>query len=300
MAIVVGMLLPGMNALPAQAQDPAVDYLYNQINALRASVGVPPYAYNAQLALAAQWHSEDMAATGSISHTGSDGSSVQSRVLAAGYPAGSGGVIAGENIYAGMGGPENAYNWWLNSPVHYRGMTSTYYTEIGIGVAHGANGWTYYTLVFGSRPEGAVGGPPQPPPPPPVQPPPPTAPPAPAVPPTVVPPTPIPPTDTPVATPTPSMTNTPWPTVNRQTFTPRPSPTLTAGTPIVQATVTAAESGTPLPTPTLRPSPAVTDVPVDEAAGLETPPVVWFAVLCVMLVGVLSSGAGALALWRRR
>jgi uncharacterized protein YkwD len=68
---------------PAGAQDPAGDLLA-LINNARLSQGLPPYVISGELAAAAQRHSDDMAATGQVSHTGSDGSSDVQRVLDAG------------------------------------------------------------------------------------------------------------------------------------------------------------------------------------------------------------------------
>ncbi|BFO16964.1 hypothetical protein SHKM778_33520 [Streptomyces sp. KM77-8] len=45
------------------------------VNAERGKVGCSPVKVNSTLTKAAQDHSEDMAATGTMSHTGSDGSS---------------------------------------------------------------------------------------------------------------------------------------------------------------------------------------------------------------------------------
>ncbi len=149
LALLLALLVGG---LPLRAQGLAA-YLFEQINALRQSVGLPPYLYNVHLATAAQAHSDDMAAQQYVTHQGSDGLTARERALAAGYPAGG---VASENIYGGMGGPESAFNWWLESPVHYEQLTATYFAEIGIGVATGGDGWAYYTLVFGMPP----GGPP--------------------------------------------------------------------------------------------------------------------------------------------
>lgn len=309
--IVLAVLLPtGDSAV--YAQDPAVtDYLLNRINALRASVGVPPYGFNAQLAAAAQRQSNDQAAMAYVTHTGADGSNVRQRVLAAGYPAGPGGVIASENIYGGFGGSEEAFNWWLNSGLHYRGMTSTRYNEIGIGVAVDGNGVNYYTLVFGARPAGAspvvevpVETLPESPPTeavPAVQP---TQPP-PVIHPTRVPPTRIPPSDTPSISATPTPTSTSWPTLDRRTPTTRPTlsptalPTLTpTPSPTGEATPTRAAF---VPTQlSLAASAAPTQLLAEGNPSSSLEPVILIAALCVMLVGGIVIGAGSWFWWQGR
>jgi len=133
------------NSLPAQAQDAASDLL-GRINGLRASLGLAGYTLNGSLSAAALNQAQWMATTGQISHTQSDGSTPSSRAAAAGYS----GRWVSENIYGGgLAGVGDAWNFWLNSSLHYRGMTNPNYQEIGIATA--AGGWGQsFVLVFGS------------------------------------------------------------------------------------------------------------------------------------------------------
>lgn len=117
------------------------------INNARAEAGLPQLSVNAQLTVAAQGHSIDMACHGLLSHTGSDGSSVHDRVAAAGYyPSRS-----SEIIY-GSGYPQTAFEWWMNDQVHRDEILSPYVTEMGIGYAYnaGAAHGGYYTVDFAS------------------------------------------------------------------------------------------------------------------------------------------------------
>src|SRR5688572_30621263 len=78
--------------------------LVNAVNALRTSYGLAPYSISPILMFTAQSHAEFMASTGDVSHTGSGGSNLKDRLLAAGYPlAGdlSLGGFASENITSG-------------------------------------------------------------------------------------------------------------------------------------------------------------------------------------------------------
>ena len=129
----------------AQAQD-AVGDLLGRINALRASVGVAPYSLNGALAAAAQSQAQWMADTGSVSHTRPDGSGPRTRALNAGYPSSD----VSENIYGGSNaGVGDAWGFWVNSDIHYRGLVNNRYREIGIGI--GRSSWgTTYVLVFGN------------------------------------------------------------------------------------------------------------------------------------------------------
>lgn len=142
MSFVVALVL--LVASPARANEQGE--LLDRVNTLRAGVGVHPYTMNGALTAAAQNHADWMVATGIYSHTQSDGSSPVTRARAAGYPS----RWVSENYYMGqMASVGVAMDFWINSPVHYRGMTNNQYYEIGIASARG-NGLTAYVLVFGN------------------------------------------------------------------------------------------------------------------------------------------------------
>ena len=104
------------------------------------------------LTTAAQRHSDDMARTGNIDHTGSDGSTIDSRIREAGYGHWRTFGLWGENIYGGqLANVDAAWDFWINSQVHRANILKPRYREIGIGVGRSDKG-TYYTLNFGSQP----------------------------------------------------------------------------------------------------------------------------------------------------
>lgn len=117
------------------------------INNARAENGLPALTVNAALNAAAQGHAIDMACHNLLSHTGSDGSSVNERVVAAGYSP----SRSSEIIY-GSGYPQTAFNWWMNDQVHRNEILSPYVTEMGIGYAYNADTayGSYYTVDFAS------------------------------------------------------------------------------------------------------------------------------------------------------
>lgn len=134
-------------SLPMQAQDD----LLARINGLRASLGLPAYNTNGALAGAASQHARWMVDTSQVSHIQSDGSSPRDRARANGYAS----SWVSENIYMGTSASiDSAWNFWVNSPIHYAGLTSPNYDEIGIGTANGAGG-NAFVLVFGNS-SGAV------------------------------------------------------------------------------------------------------------------------------------------------
>lgn len=141
---------------PVQAQSTDVYALIDAVNALRAEYGLPPYSVNASLVSAAQSHSEWAASVGYHSHAGPDGSRPRDRAIRAGYGGGAT-VYVSENIYWSSGNPSiaSAVGWWRNSPIHFEGMTSTFYQEIGAGIAF-SGGSGYFTLLFGNQSGGAA------------------------------------------------------------------------------------------------------------------------------------------------
>jgi uncharacterized protein YkwD len=118
------------------------------LNAYRARNSLPPFTVNARLAQAAQRHANDIACNKLYSHTGSDNSTIQSRIADTGYTAKS----SSENIngnYPPLDG-QGVVDWWVNDrgdPRHGQNLLSTTYKEIGVGYAFFDN-YGFYALVF--------------------------------------------------------------------------------------------------------------------------------------------------------
>jgi len=158
-AILLCLLIAGLSlpVAPSSAQayteplqdSAAIFEILSGINAARIANGLTPYALNPLLTQAAQVQSEYQRDTGQVTHDGAGGTRALDRVLATGYPA----SRANENIYAGMGGPQQAVNWWLGSTAgHVQNILHEYMREVGIGVAPSSDGLTYYTVVFSAQP----------------------------------------------------------------------------------------------------------------------------------------------------
>lgn len=130
---------------PTPMPNPRLDVvveLVNRTNALRAENGLPPYKLNDLLNASARRHSDDMASTGRIDHTGADGSTAKQRVLDTGYPA----QLVGENIYGGQVTVDDAWNYWVNDPPHRAVLLNAQYVDIGISVVKGKGGWYFFTM----------------------------------------------------------------------------------------------------------------------------------------------------------
>lgn len=108
-------------------------------NQVRAKYRLRPLRFNCRLYNAAQRHTIDMVNSNRISHRGSDGSSVGSRVKRSGYKF----SAVAENVAQGQRTPSQVVNSWMNSPGHRRNILNPQYTDIGVGYAN-----NYWTQVF--------------------------------------------------------------------------------------------------------------------------------------------------------
>jgi uncharacterized protein YkwD len=122
----------------------------NAINAYRAKNSLPAYNNNSSLAKAAQSHANDMACNSLFTHTGSNGSTLQSRVSASGYTF----SFVGENVYGSNPAltGQAVVNWWINDATdlrHNLNLVSDTYVDVGIGYSF-YNNYGYYVVVFGT------------------------------------------------------------------------------------------------------------------------------------------------------
>jgi len=118
--------------------------LLRRLNDLRNQNGLQTVSLNTALTVAAQRHSQDMAKTGNVSHTGSDGSTSAQRQRAAGYTGGTG----EEAVYGGRATVDDAWLFWTTDRGHANMLLKPEYTAVGIAAVNVADR-TYYTLVFG-------------------------------------------------------------------------------------------------------------------------------------------------------
>lgn len=107
------------------------------VNAARHDEHLPPLTLSKDLTKAAQGHSEDEARSGEFSHTGSNGSSIGSRIAAAGYHA----TTYNEAIGAQVGAGAVPYVYVQMFLSDHGDECSTLldpdYRQIGVGVAAG-------------------------------------------------------------------------------------------------------------------------------------------------------------------
>ena len=113
------------------------------VNHQRQKWGKHLLSLDSRLTKAAQIHSEDMARHRTISHVGSDGSSVAVRIKRTGYRY----RAIAENVAMGQQSSREVIKVWMQNPSHRRNILSSKYTEIGIGIVYGPGG-PYWIQVF--------------------------------------------------------------------------------------------------------------------------------------------------------
>jgi uncharacterized protein YkwD len=142
-------------SLPPAPDTGFQDEMLTAVNAARATQQdcggtimppVPALTWDTQLEQAADKHSNDMANYDFFSHTGSDGSSVSTRVTAQGYTWSS----VGENIAAGQKDVDAVMTSWIDSPGHCLNIMSANFTQMGASfVTNSSTQYgIYWTQVF--------------------------------------------------------------------------------------------------------------------------------------------------------
>lgn len=126
-------------------------------NAERANYGLPPLAWNPNLANVARAHSQDMADMGRLSHVGSDGSQPLDRIMRAGFssncatseninaPENRGTSISVENVAQTM--PERVVASWMNSPPHRANILNPNKRHIGVGAVVAIREYEYQEIA---------------------------------------------------------------------------------------------------------------------------------------------------------
>ncbi|WP_193776071.1 CAP domain-containing protein, partial [Streptomyces sp. E2N166] len=115
------------------------------VNEERASAGCSPVTANDRLTRAADDYSDVMASSGVMSHTGPDGSTMTTRVEAAGYQW----STLGENIARGQADAASVMDSWMKSPGHRANILNCSFKELGVGV-HFGDGGPWWTQNFGA------------------------------------------------------------------------------------------------------------------------------------------------------
>lgn len=144
-AVGLGAGLVSVVGLPAGlAHATPTGDVYRLINQHRAAAGRRPLAFHVNLTKAAVAHSQDMARMRRMTHTGSDGSDLGTRILRAGYRWGA----CGENVAVGQPTGAAVMDAWMRSAPHRANILSSNFIQLGVSYVRGGDGRLYWTLVL--------------------------------------------------------------------------------------------------------------------------------------------------------
>lgn len=127
---------------PPPASAVSVEGCMAQVNVERSARGIALVGYDARLAVSAQNHSAYQASISTMTHNGPGGNTGGQRITAAGYVW----RTWGENVAYGYVDCAAVMNGWMNSPGHQANILNPRFTNIGMGVAVGADGRLYWTM----------------------------------------------------------------------------------------------------------------------------------------------------------
>ncbi len=123
--------------------------LFDQINIYRQQYGLNTLTWSDSLIRGASWMSNDMLASGSLSHIDSMGRNVPTRISNCGYTSH---TSLGENIDSGTRDSQSILDAWKHSASQNANLLSANFKEVGIALESDlAKSSHYWTLDLGSR-----------------------------------------------------------------------------------------------------------------------------------------------------
>jgi uncharacterized protein YkwD len=163
-ALVAALLLIPTAACGSGSSNVPGQNLLDLINQKRADAGCAPVQGDEQLRRAAERHVVDTRDHPEIfaqpdpkkpnyrdPHVGSDGSTVQQRINAAGYTPAS---RVGEIAYVALGAPDNTaeanIRWWMESEPHRAIIETCEFTHAGVGLVYPDGKW-FSVVDFGAH-----------------------------------------------------------------------------------------------------------------------------------------------------
>lgn len=129
-------LILALTAVPAHADTLDASQIIVQVNAQRATQGIPALTINNDVAKAAQAKANDESNRGYFSHTSPEGI-YASRNFLDQYVGNTGYSYFGENLAEGFVDVPSLMSGWMNSTLHRANILSKNYTETGVGIASG-------------------------------------------------------------------------------------------------------------------------------------------------------------------
>lgn len=118
------------------------------VNRIRRSRGLGELRLSGTLSRCAASHTRDQIENiGSISHSGSDNSTLKDRLRRYNYDS----KRASENVASGQDNAEHVMRSLMNSPGHRENIVDPDVVEMGLDVEEDKNGLKYWTQLFGQR-----------------------------------------------------------------------------------------------------------------------------------------------------
>jgi uncharacterized protein YkwD len=133
-------------AVIAQAQKVDADVMLREVNKARSQKCkcgnerqkvAPPLEWDQKLERAAQKHADDMARKKFFCHTGSDKSTVSTRVDKEEFVW----MLVGENIADGYKNEVDVVAGWMTSPGHCKNIMNPEFTHMGVAVSKDGKYW---------------------------------------------------------------------------------------------------------------------------------------------------------------
>ncbi|MFA9232357.1 MAG: CAP domain-containing protein [Microgenomates group bacterium] len=118
------------------------------VNQERAAKGLGPVQLSSTMYKTAQAHACDIAAHQKVSHQGSDGSRLGTRLSRNGYRL----RTAVENAAAGQTSANGVMQGWMGSPGHRKNIMANGVVEAGLGVAYGPSDDRLYWILVMAAP----------------------------------------------------------------------------------------------------------------------------------------------------
>jgi uncharacterized protein YkwD len=133
---------------PFAASQPAVQRVFELMNAEREKAGLPDLKLCDKLCVSARWHAMDMAVGNYFEHVDRQGRTPGQRIQSFGYRF----HYCGQNIAGGQKSPEEVVDAWMKSPGHRENILRPEFKEVGIALVENANSkfGTYWVEDFGS------------------------------------------------------------------------------------------------------------------------------------------------------
>ncbi len=151
-SLIICRLNNGFGANPLFPSTPPtplnVHVAVSDLNAYRRLHGLGPVVFNDKLTAASRVHAKDLAAHGTISHSGTDGSGHAERVQRQGYYF----SVAAENVATGQKSWETVFQAWKDSPGHNVNLLRKGVTDFGIALVYEPKTTyqTYWAMVVAS------------------------------------------------------------------------------------------------------------------------------------------------------